>query len=247
MLHPVYTCIAIDDEVHAIEGLKRYVESVPGLDLVQTFTDPLIALRTLLVSARVDLVLLDIDMPGLNGIELSKAIRTKTDKLIFTTGHTEYGYEAFRAEADDYLLKPYSLAEFVAAINKLFPGNGARNGAERGGSFFVKSKTDQHKLIHIRFSDVVLVESKLNYVLIHTTSRNVLTYMTLREIGAILGQHPGFMQFQRSYIVAQAHIDYIDGNTIRMLNGVVITVGEYYKKAFAAFLDRHVLKTGKRN
>ncbi|WP_240755279.1 LytTR family DNA-binding domain-containing protein [Pedobacter sp. SYP-B3415] len=242
----MYRCIIIDDEPHAVEGLKRYVEACPGLELHQSFTDPLTALRAFSAVTHVDLVLLDIDMPNLNGIELSKEIRRKTDKLVFTTGHTRYGYEAFKADADDYLLKPYSKAEFFIAMNKLFPDSGTTVSAKEEEFFFVKSKTDQYRLVQIRFSDVVLIESKLNYVLIRTLTREVLTYMPLREIAAIFGRHAGFVQFQRSYIIARAHIDYIDGNTIKMANGVTLTVGAYYRKDFTEFVNRHLLRTGKK-
>ena len=92
-----YKCIIIDDEAHAINGLKNYIEKVPSLPLVKCYNEPLQALMELPGADKVDLILMDIDMPNISGIELSKHVREKTNKLIFTTGHTKYGYEAFEA------------------------------------------------------------------------------------------------------------------------------------------------------
>jgi DNA-binding LytR/AlgR family response regulator len=137
----MYRCIIIDDEQHAIEGLKKYIDSVPELTLIQSYTDPLLALKAITEGDAVDLILLDVDMPKITGIELSKVIRNKTNKLIFTTAHTKYAYDAFEADADAYLLKPYTLGKFVITINKLFPAKQQTDTSlEKEDFFFVKSK-----------------------------------------------------------------------------------------------------------
>lgn len=243
----MYNCIIIDDELHAIESLKRYIEHFEGLNIVGAYTDPIIALNYIASCEPLDLILLDIDMPKINGIELSKELMSRTKKLVFTTGHTKYGYEAFKLEADDYLLKPYTLGEFLLSMNKLFPrGQTPENEQPRIKSFLVKSTEDKQKMLNVRFSDVIAVESKLNYIMIHTTTRKILTYMTLTEIAEILRKHPGFLQFQRSFIIAEDHIDSIMGNSIRMSNGCEMTVGAYYRKEFTVFVQEKLIKTKRR-
>jgi DNA-binding LytR/AlgR family response regulator len=243
-----YKCIIIDDEPHAIEGLKNYIASVPNLLLVKCYTNPMEALMALSGDNKVDLILLDIDMPQISGIELSRQIREKTNKLVFTTGHTQYGYEAFEVNADAYLLKPYSLSKFAATIAKLFPVHMETRAEIKHGDdfFFVKNKNDHLKIVKIRFGDVIAVESKQNYVLIHTLSKRVLTYISLTEISKIFEKLQNFVQFQRSFVLNKEHIESIDGNTIQMINGVQITVGEYYRKDFTTFLSQKLVKA-KRN
>ena len=116
-----YKCIIIDDETYAVEGLKKYINQIPQLILVKDYTNPLEALLELTSYETVDLILMDINMPQITGIELSKEIRQKTRKLAFTTAYSHYGFEAFEVEADAYLLKPYTLTKFAATITKLFP------------------------------------------------------------------------------------------------------------------------------
>lgn len=243
----MYCCVIIDDESHAIEGLKKYISDFEGMRVLATFTDPLLALRYFDSVQIVDLVLLDVDMPRISGIELSRTLRNKTKKLVFTTAHTKYGYEAFKIEADDYLLKPYTLGEFIMSMNKIFPQEEeASILPDKNTTFLVKSKEDNHKMLNVKFSDVVAVESKMNYVMIHTLKRKILTYMTLSEISDILTRYPGFLRFQRSFILAEEHIEYISGNSIKMVNGCEMTVGEYYKKDFISFVSEKLIKTKRR-
>jgi len=246
----MYKCIIIDDEPHAIEGLKKYIESVSELILFKSYTDPLLALKDFDRIEPVDIIFLDIDMPKINGIELSKEIKNKTKKLVFTTAHTKYAYEAFEANADAFLLKPYSLGKFIITINKLFPEKAidekvGENTVIKKDFFFVKSKEDDLKILKIRYADIVAVESKQNYVMIYTATKKVLTYMSLTEIAKILNTMPGFMQLHRSFIISQDQIETIDGNFVKMVNGIRITVGDNYRKEFNAFVADKLIKTGK--
>ena len=243
----VYRCVIIDDEEHALEGLKKYIEKCPELNLIASYSDPLLALRKLRELDKVDLILLDIDMPEINGIELSKLLRSLTARLIFTTGYTKYGYEAFRVHADDYLLKPYTFFEFVSSINRLFGQSKIpAHQFTKEKTFLVKSKEDNLRIFNLKYSEVVAVESKMNYVMIHTLNKKIITYITLKEISKVLTQHPGFLQFQRSFIIAELHIESIIGNKIRMVNGLEIAVGAYYKKNFDDFISRKLMKSSRR-
>lgn len=115
-----YSCIIVDDDLYAIERLEGFIDSYPNLNLIGSYTDSKKALVSILNADPVDLILLDIEMPQINGIALSKEIRNKTKKLVFTTAHIKYGYEAFQVYADDYLLKPFSLERFIISMNKIF-------------------------------------------------------------------------------------------------------------------------------
>lgn len=243
-----YECIIIDDEPFAIDWLKNYISFIPNLIVIKCYTNPLEALMEITKGNMVDLILIDIDMPQITGIELSREIRQKTRNLIFSTAYRQYGYEAYEVEADAYLLKPYTITKFARTMAKLFPGNDEAKTEIKSADdfFFVKNKDEHLKIVKINYAEVVAVESKQNYVLIHTLSKKVLTYMSLTEISKILNQLQNFVQFQRSFIIGKEHIDSIDGNTIRMVNGLQITVGEYYRKDFMTFLTDKLIKTGRK-
>ena len=237
-----YRCIIIDDDAYAVEGLKEYIGMIPFLTLSYFFTDPVKALMELSEGVKFDLILMDIDMPYMNGIELSRELRVKTDKLVFTTAHTKYGYDAFEVSADAYLLKPYSFGKFAATIARLFP---LKHVGEED-HFFVKNKYDSHKLVRVNFKDVIALESKQNYVMIYTEQKNVLTYMSLTEAADILQRFPAFVKFHRSFILNSEHIESILGNSLKLSNGLEITVGDNYKKEFTVFLEGKILKAGRR-
>lgn len=236
----MYRCIIIDDDRHAMVSLEKYLSSYPGLQLVASYSDPLEALTFIPKSDPVDLILLDIDMPRINGIELAKEIRHKTDKLVFTTSHSKYGYDAFKVNADDYLLKPFTLGEFMICMNKIFA---VKEGVGKQEFFFVRNKEDQNKMVSIKFKDVIAVEGQVNYILIHTTEKQVLTYMSLGEIFKVLKEHSEFVQFHRSFILSHLHIESFDGNNIKMNNGLALRVGQYYRKSYTEFLNEYLFRS----
>ncbi|HEK21861.1 MULTISPECIES: LytR/AlgR family response regulator transcription factor [unclassified Mucilaginibacter] len=240
-----FKCVIIDDDRYAIEGLTSYIKAVPNLELIRSYEDPIEALIAISTMPMVDLILLDIHMPKMTGLQLSKEIRAKTHKLIFTTSYTQFAYEAFEAEADGYLLKPFSLPKFAATVSKMLSNvtTGVRN-YENDHFFFVKNKIEDLKIIKVWYRDIVAVESQQNYVLIHTTNKKILTYISLKEVGKMLAAFPDFVQFQRSFIIAKSHIHSITGNNIKMDNQLEFTVGDLYRSSFQRFVQYNLLKTG---
>lgn len=244
----MYSCVIIDDEAYAIDGLKEYIMEIPNLEIRSTFTSSIDALKALGTGDKIDLVLMDINMPELSGIELSKEIRRNIHKLVFTTAHTQYAYEAFDLDADGYLLKPYQLSKFISVIQKVLPDlfTGEKDNVSATANeefFFVNSKEDKSKLIRINYKDIVAIESKLNYVQIRTNSKSIFTYMTLGELAKKLSSRRSFIQAQRSFILNKDHIEYIKGNSIVMLGGLSIKVGELYKKNFTDFINQVAIKS----
>ena len=251
----IFKCVIVDDESHAIVGLSSYIKRVPYLCLIGTYQDPLSALMDIKKMDFIDLLLLDVDMPEISGIELASIVRSKVGKLVLTTAHTKYGYEGFQIRADDYLLKPYSLASFIEIMDRMFNSGYGNNSMialphpnTQGNEdfFFIKSKDDDLKLMKVRYRDVILAESKLNYVQLHIFSgKAILTYMSLTEMSRYLNITNGFIQFQRSFILNKSRIEHIDGNTVTMDNGKQVTVGDYYKRDFSEFVSTYLIK-GKR-
>jgi DNA-binding LytR/AlgR family response regulator len=237
-------CLVIDDEQEAIDSISDYLSSIPQLSLQKTFTRPLEALNYLEKSKIVDLIFMDIDMPLLNGIELSELIRHKADKLVFTTSHSKYALDAFKVRADDFLLKPFSFSDLLKTMKKLFPENETESPKmEKDDDFiYVKSKEDHLKLIKVDFDDIIAIESLLNYVRIHTITDKLVTHISLKEAKEALSERDEFIQLHRSFIISNKHISVISGNTLTMSSGAKFTIGDSYRDILNEFLAKKMLK-----
>jgi len=238
-----FTCVIIDDDPACIENLKQDIALMPDLNLIKTYTDPLLCLSEMANSTPVDLMLLDVEMPGISGVELAKELRQKTNKLIFVTGHPQYGYDAFELNANGYLLKPYSLAKFANTVNTvLTDAQLLKKKFDDEAFFYVKNKEDKGKLLKVKYSEVIVVVSEHNNVIIYAGEKKVKAGMSLSEMMSALALHSGFAQYHRSYIVNTDQICQIDGYNITMSNGLAITVGANYRKGFAQYLSERMLK-----
>ncbi|EDM36718.1 two-component system response regulator [Pedobacter sp. BAL39] len=244
----MYTCIVVDDEKYAIDEISEYIHSLSTLKLIKTYSDPIQALNEILAGEKVDLIFMDVDMPGMTGVELSQTIRQKTDKLIFTTAHSKYAFNAFEVSADAFLLKPFSLAKFATTVNKVLPAKTSPKPSvteDPHDFFFVKDKNNL-KLIKIRYQDMIAVESLGNYVQIHTAKDKVIAYLSLQEVNVLLQNNNNFVQVQRSFIISKNNIESIDGNIIKMSNELLITMGGHYKERLASFIKAKTIKTNRK-
>ena len=229
--------VAIDDEPLALQLVKGYIEKTPFLELAGSFDNPVDAV-VYIKSSDVDLVLLDIQMPDITGTELARVI-SGGPKIIFTTAYEKYALEGFRLDAVDYLLKPFSYAEFLKAVQK------AQNFIEletkqlpslevKNDFLFVKS---EYKIRRINFSEINYIEGLRDYVKIFLTEEKkpVLSLSTLKALEARL---PGdrFMRVHRSFIVSLEKVKVIDRNRI-VFGEVRIPVTDQYKENFQKFLD----------
>ncbi|PWS33687.1 LytR/AlgR family response regulator transcription factor [Pedobacter paludis] len=241
-------CIVIDDDIHAINGIKSYINTLSNIQLVHAYTDPLEALTEISGGNDVDIIFMDVDMPMISGIELSKAVRHKTSKLIFTTSHSKYAYEAFEMHASAYLLKPYTFARFAETINRLFPQTPNVqniNIQQEDDYFFVRNKNERNNLIKVSYTDIVAVESLQNYVRIYTVDETIVTYIALSEIKVILKEYPNFAQAHRSFIIAKNYIEKVEGNMLKMINNLTVNIGNNYRDEIQAYIREKTIRTGR--
>ena len=227
-------CIIVDDEPLALDLLETYVRRTPFLRLTARCDNAVEALAAL-DKEPVDLAFLDIQMPELNGLELSRLITHRT-KIVFTTAFEQYALEGFRVDAVDYLLKPFNYAEFLRAATKAqhlveLERNQTAD-ACHPDSIFVKS---DYKLVQIELRHILYIEGLKDYVRIQTDTPQggILTLMNMKNIEERLPADT----FLRSYIVNINQIKTIERNRI-VFGKVYIPVSDSYKDRFAEMLEK---------
>ena len=208
-------CIIIDDEPLARKGLKEYVADVDFLNLVGEFDGPLKA-TTLLSGGEVQLLFLDIQMPKITGLEFFKTLQ-HPPPVIFTTAYPQYALEGFEVNALDYLVKPISFDRFLKAALKAKEYYEVREKntadvAATADHFYIKA---DNKLVKIAFDDIIFAEALQNYVCIHTAEKKYMTYLTFKSVEDYLPADK-FLRLHKSFIVAAAKIDSIEGNEVRI-------------------------------
>ena len=238
----IIKCAIVDDEPLAVELLASYVKKIPFLELCGKYNNATDALHGL-GEQPVDLLFLDIQMPELNGLELSKMIPENT-RIVFTTAFDQYAVDGFRANALDYLLKPISYADFMEACNKALQWfqlvqqqeepAAAANEKEEIKSIFVKS---EYKLLQINLDDIRYIEGLKDYVKIYTeqSPHPILSLMNMKAIEQMLPASR-FIRVHRSFIVQKSKIREIERNRI-VFGNVYIPIGDSYKQAFQDFIN----------
>ncbi len=240
----IIKCAIVDDEPLAVELLASYVKKIPFLELCGKYSNATDALHGI-GEEPVDLLFLDIQMPELNGLELSKMVPENT-RIVFTTAFNQYAVDGFRVNALDYLLKPISYADFLEASNKalqwfqLVQQNEQQQPAaapapeEEQRSIFVKS---EYKLLQIDLDDIRYIEGLKDYVKIYTeqSPHPILSLMNMKAIEQMLPASR-FIRVHRSFIVQKSKIREIERNRI-VFGDVYIPIGDSYKQAFQDFIN----------
>ena len=239
-------CIAIDDEPLALRQISAYIAKIPYLELAATFNNAIEAQQRL-ASERVDLIFVDINMPDLNGVDFVRAL-TDRPMVVFTTAYSEYAIDGFKLDAVDYLLKPFSFADFsrsAAKANSLYELRQGRLPAQPDSDSeatpkdreYISVKAD-YKVSLVRIADIVYIESEGEYVRMHLCDGSTITTLfRLKNMEAALPSEQ-FMRVHRSYIVnLRAIRSYVRGR-IFLSDTEYVPIGENYKEAFQNYIDR---------
>lgn len=238
-------CLVVDDEPLALELMVSYVKRTPFLTLQGTCAGAVEALHRL-EQSDIDLIFLDIQMPELNGLELSRLIGNRT-KIIFTTAFEQYAVEGFKVDAVDYLLKPISYPEFLRAAQKALHRHEQATAAPTTPTnataptpithTFVRSG---NKLIRLTLDDILYIEGMQDYVKIHlaTQSAPVVTLLPMKNFEETLPLP--FLRIHRSYIVNLDKITMIERNRI-YIGSIALSVSDSYRPAFLQQINRRTL------
>ncbi|MBK7341049.1 MAG: response regulator transcription factor [Saprospiraceae bacterium] len=234
--------LIVDDEPLAGEILETYISQLPNIQLVGRCFNALEA-NEMLQNERVDLLLLDIEMPILRGVDFLKQL-SSPPLVIFTTAYPEFAVEGFNLNAIDYLLKPISFERFLKAINKVTEKLKLQAAPEKESSFqdYIFVKADK-KLVKLNFSDILYIEGLKDYVIIRTESGRVITLQTMKSLEDKLPPSL-FLRIHRSYIVNLKKINSIIGQGVEVIEKAqakLLPVGKNYKDSLELLVDQSKL------
>ncbi len=227
-------CLIVDDEELARTLLENYIGRVPSLELVGKCKDPMEAIETLQENP-IDLIFLDIQMPGLTGVEFVKSMKQKP-LVIFTTAYPDYALEGYSLDITDYLLKPFSFERFVQAVNKAIEQLNLVKSAKSNdlvdatesqkGYILVKS---EHKIHRIKLTDIRYIQSMREYVAYYLPTGRILSLNSLKSLEENLPSDK-FIRIHKSYIVAIEKVGTLEGNMVH-IGKEKLPIGASYRDA----------------
>ena len=226
------TCIIVDDEPLAVKLLESFAQKTPQLRLEASFTDSVEALAWLREHP-VNLAFMDIQMPDMNGMELSHMLPERT-KVIFTTAFKEYAFESYEVSAIDFLLKPIRYNKFIAAVEKAEQWfSHQKETPSTPKTMFIRVDGE---LRQINFDNILFVEGMKDYVRFHIEGERLplTTHMTMKAVEDALPAED-FMRINRSYIVRLDKIRTVDRNLCAYIGNEIIRVTEAYREAFERY------------
>ncbi len=215
-------CLIVDDEPLALDIIESYVNGNEQLCLIKKCNTAFEAFEVL-HHVKIDLLFLDVKMPGLNGIDFIKSLKNPP-AVIFTTAFSEYAVASYELEAIDYLLKPITLERFNKSLDKFFKSQPTTINEKKDYTYFKVSG----KLVKVEHGDILYAQSIKDYIMLYTISGNLIVHMTMKYLGELLPEEQ-FIRVHRSYLVNQSHINVIGKNQIQ-LNDTEIPIGEHYKE-----------------
>jgi two-component system, LytTR family, response regulator len=226
-------CIIIDDEPLAREAIEMLINQTDDLDLIGSFNSPETA-ANFIESNTVELIFLDIQMPGINGIEFARTIPKETF-VIFTTAYSEFATDSYEVDAIDYLIKPVKLERFRKAVekahiySKLFKADYTSNNIEQVADDFFFVKADR-RIFKVYFNNILFIQGLKDYVVMHSENQKVITGMNIKTIYDQLPKDM-FVRVSKSYVINVKHIGSVDNNTV-YIGTNEIPIGSIYRDFF---------------
>ncbi len=231
--------LIVDDEPLALDILETYINKLADMELVAK-CDNAIDASEIIRNEEIDLVILDIKMPQMTGIDLVKSL-SNPPKIVFTTAFEEFAVDGFELNAVDYLMKPVAFERFLKAINKVKDSLGTKTNQAQGEDFFFV-KADK-KLVKIHFNEILYIEGLKDYVIIKKEVGRVIALQTMKSLEAKLPDNI-FMRVHRSYIVNIQKIKAVVGNAIEIVESNQpkhIPIGKNYKEDLITIIENNKL------
>ena len=240
-------CVIIDDEPLALELLESYVKNTSFLNLVGSYSNGIQAMKDLTGKEPVQLMFLDIQMPGIDGLEFAKLVDSHT-RIVFTTAFEQYALESYKVNALDYLLKPISYTDFLQSVNKAVHWFDMQNknsqpsnepAPTRQDYIYVKS---DYKLLQIPLHQILYIEGLKDYVKIYIEGepKPILSLISMKVLEERLPSDM-FIRVHRSYIVQKQKIKVIDRGRI-VFDKEYIPISDSYKQELFAYINEHSIQ-----
>ena len=227
-------CLIIDDEPLAQRVIERFAGNIPFLEVVGKCNSAFEAIDLLHLHA-VDLLFLDINMPGMSGMDFLKTLKNPP-LVIVTTAYAEFAIQGFELDVVDYLMKPFGFDRFYKAIQKveeLIQGRGQRYSepreAEKHEDAFIFIKSSK-KTFKVNLDEILYIEALGDYVKIYTNDRMIISYQSLKNIETLLPAG-AFPRIHKSFIIALSRIDLIEGNHVKIRDRLV-PIGTNFRNEF---------------
>ncbi|MDR2948095.1 MAG: LytTR family DNA-binding domain-containing protein [Prevotella sp.] len=225
-------CIIVDDEPIARKGIKKLVDQISQLELLDCFNSAEAASDFMKIST-VDLIFLDIQMPGITGIEFARIIPKHT-LIIFTTAYSEYALDSYEVDAVDYLVKPIDPAKFRKAVDKAITYHSLlleeeEKSVENVEDEYIFVKSDR-RFFKVNLKDILFIEGLKDYVIIQMDGQRIITRMNVKTIHDLLPKNI-FIRVNRSYIVNKNQIESFDNNDV-FIKMYEIAIGNSYRDLF---------------
>ena len=229
-------CIIVEDEILAQNVIQSHLQKVERFELVGICNNALEA-KEVLGKQEVDLIFLDIQLPGMTGLNFLRSL-TNPPLVVLTTAYAEYALESYEFNVIDYLLKPISFERFSKTVNKIVDGRLFTQVAKEkdslsGDHIFIKSNS---KFFKVNFSEIIYIEGMKDYLKIHTAEYKLVTHQTMNDMEKILPVKQ-FIRVHKSYIIAVTHIKSIYGNSVEM-EKATIPIGVNYKDKVMNLIGR---------
>lgn len=226
-------CIVVDDEEGAHLVISHFMKDMKTLSLEGSFYNAVDALDYL-YNNKVDIVFLDINMPGLSGLEMLETL-TNRPYIILTTAYKQYALDGYKYEVVDYLLKPFEFKKFLLAINKVLN----RKGIQQQARSMPAEEMDHlilkvdGRMTKIPFSSILYIQSFGNYVKIFIKDGMLISQMTTAEIEERLSTSL-FLRIHKSYIVSLKQIQKVSGTQVFLTNNTALPIGNTFKRELLA-------------
>ena len=240
-------CYIIDDEAASIEIISDYISQTRDIQLLGSSTSPHDIMDIISGPVKPDITFLDIDMPGINGLELAGIINHHTS-VIFISAYPQYGAEAFDKDAFDFLSKPVSYSRFLQAIVKVKTRMQVKHRGHATAMdkyFFIKGSR-KGQMIRIYFDELLYIESLENFVKLHTVKGSYITYLTLKELEFKLDKE-NFIRIHKCFMINVDKIISVDGNQILMEDQKQLVLGPVFRNKLIGLLNSKMVISDRLN
>lgn len=225
-----FNCLIVEDEPLAAEILQDYISQLPFLECKHVCRDAIYAMQ-ILQSEKIDVMFVDIHLPKIKGLDFIKTLK-QPPQIIITTAYREYAIDGYELNVVDYLLKPISFNRFITAVNKL---KKEKVDINRGTANRISGDTKEQLMINVNkktvkidINDILLIESRKEYIHITTSGKSFDTRVNISEISDQLPKEK-FLRIHRSFIVAIDKINAFSATSVE-INGNSIPIGRSYRE-----------------